>query len=78
MKRFMVLEILRLESTVRQLATWINLPVVEKCSTGQLGVRWSNWFRASIAATIGQAEIAIIVAKSRASMTNSKLFSLAK
>jgi len=31
-----------------------------------------------MAATIGQAEIAIIVAKSRTSMTNSKLFSLAK
>ena len=26
MKRFMALEILRLESTVRQLANWINLP----------------------------------------------------
>lgn len=31
-----------------------------------------------MAATIGQAEIAIIVVKSRTSMTNSKLFSLAK
>jgi hypothetical protein len=44
----------------------------------QLGVRWRNSFNASTAAKIGQAEIAIIIAKSSASITNSKLLSFAK
>jgi len=44
----------------------------------QLAVRWRNWFSASAAAKIGQAEIAAMMAKSNASMANSQLFSLAK
>jgi hypothetical protein len=44
----------------------------------QLGVRWRNSFSASAAAKIGQAEIATMMAKSSASMTNSQVFSLAK
>ena len=44
----------------------------------QLGARWRNSFNASTTAKIGHAEIAIIMAKSSASITNSKLFSFAK
>jgi hypothetical protein len=78
MRRFMALESLRLESTVHQPANWINPPVVEKSLDYQLGVRWRNSFRASIAATIGQTEIATIIAKNNASTTNSQLISVPK
>jgi hypothetical protein len=44
----------------------------------QLAVRWRNWFSASAARKIGQAEIAAMMAKSSASTANSQLFSLAK
>ncbi len=48
------------------------------CTRLQLGARWRNSFSASATAKIGQAEIAIIMAKSSASITNSQVFSLAK
>ena len=41
-------------------------------------MRWRSSFRASAAAKIGQAEIATMIAKSNASITNSQLFSVAK
>jgi len=44
----------------------------------QLGVRWRNSFSAPAAAIIGQAEIATMMAKSSASITNSQVLSLAK
>jgi hypothetical protein len=44
----------------------------------QLGAHCNNSLSAPAAARIGQAEIAIIIAKSSASITNSKLFSFAK
>jgi hypothetical protein len=49
-----------------------------RCRCTQLAVRCRNWFSASAAAKIGQAEIATMMAKSSASITNSQLFSLAK
>ena len=49
-----------------------------RCRCTQLAVCCRNWFSASAAAKIGQAEIATMMAKSSASITNSQLFSLAK
>ena len=44
----------------------------------QVGVRWRNSFSAPAAAKIGQAEIAVMMAKSSTSTANSQFFSLAK
>jgi hypothetical protein len=44
----------------------------------QLALRCKNWFSASAAAKTGHAEIATMMAKSSASITNSQFFSLAK
>jgi hypothetical protein len=44
----------------------------------QVSARWKNSYNAPAAARIGQAEIATMITKNSASMTNSKLFSLVK
>ena len=52
--------------------------LLARCRCTQLAMRCRNWFSASAAAKTGQIEIATMMAKSSASITNSQLFSLAK